>query len=354
VRAATRKLALPISSVGTANTTESCLLLAILVVFVPVAVEDAWPSAPRPGVTRSSPTFPCASGSCGPRVTIPWPRRFLFARRPEVARGVLDVALRAIFAWYRVRGREVGVLDGKRGAITVIQRAGSAANLNIHFHSLVLDGVFARDEKTGVPHFHGVRPPTQEEIKDLVATVAHRAERWLGKQGFGVDQEDVPVEEDPDDAQVLLIAASMEGRSALRGRRTRRKGVSRNPEGLPHRCAAFEGYNLHADTQVPARDRPGLERLCRYILRPPLAKTRIEETAEGEIRLTLKRPWADGTAEMLFTKQEFLERLCALVPPPRSNSILYHGVLAGHAAMRSSGPVRDHPQDPCPPPAYPF
>lgn len=280
-------------------------------------------------------------------LTIPWPRRFLFARRPEVARGVLDVALRAIFAWYRVRGRDVGVPEGKCGAITVIQRAGSALNLNIHFHTLVLDGVFARDEKTGVPLFHGVRPPTQEEITDLVATIAQRAERWLAKQGFGTDQEDVPVEEDPDDAQVLLMAASMEGRSALRGRRARRKGVPRNPEGLPHRCGAFEGYNLHADTQVPSRDRPGLERLCRYILRPPLAKSRIEETAEGEIRLTMKRPWADGTAEMLFTKQEFLERLCALVPPPRSNSILYHGVLAGHAAMRAEitpkNPVRPRP-----------
>ena len=30
-------------------------------------------------------------------------------------------------------------------------------------------------------------------FQDLVATVAHRAERWLGKQGFGVDQEDVPL-----------------------------------------------------------------------------------------------------------------------------------------------------------------
>jgi len=264
-----------------------------------------------------------------------------------VARGVLDVALRAIFAWYRVRGRDVGVPDGKCGAITVIQRGGSAANVNIHFHSLVLDGVFARDEKTGVPLFHGVRPPAQEEITDLVVTIAQRAERWLAKKGFGIDQEDVPLEEDPDDAQVLLMAASMEGRSALRGRRTRRKGVPRNPEDLPHRCAAFEGYNLHADTRIPAGERGALERLCRYVLRPPLSKARIEETEQGGIRLRLLRPWSDGTTEFHFTKQEFLERICALVHPPGSNSILYHGVLAGHAAMRAEitpkNPARPRP-----------
>ena len=31
------------------------------------------------------------------------------------------------------------------GAVTLIQRFGSALNLNVHFHLLVLDGVYRRD-----------------------------------------------------------------------------------------------------------------------------------------------------------------------------------------------------------------
>ena len=161
-------------------------------------------------------------------------------------------------------------------------------------------------------------------------------------------------EEDPDDAQVLLMAASMEGRSALRGRRTRRRGIPRNPEDLPQRCAAYEGYNLHAGVRISSRERPALERLCRYVLRPPLSKARLEETTEGDIRLTLKRPWSSGpgrgTAEMHFTRQEFLERLCAPVPPPKSNTIIYNGVLAAHSALRSEvvpvAPPQPHPKRP--------
>jgi hypothetical protein len=37
------------------------------------------------------------------------------------------------------------------GAVTLIQRFGSAANLNIHLHCLVLDGVYRRTE--GEPDF---------------------------------------------------------------------------------------------------------------------------------------------------------------------------------------------------------
>ena len=283
-------------------------------------------------------------------LTVPWPRRFLFARRPALAGGVLQVALRAIFGWYRDRGRALGVTDGKTGSITVIQRAGSSGNLNIHFHCLVLDGVYYRDPKTGALVFRGVPPPTQEEIASLVQTIAYRAERWLARKGYGGNEEETPFEEDPDDAQVLLMAASMEGRSALRGGRTRRRGVPRNPTDLPPRCAAHEDYNLHADVRISSRERAALERLCRYVLRPPLSKARLEETAQGDIRLTLKRPWSDGTTEMHFTRQEFLERLCALVPPPKSNTIIYNGVLAAHAALRSEvvplAPPQPHPKRP--------
>jgi hypothetical protein len=268
-------------------------------------------------------------------LTVPWPRRFLFARRHEAARGVLAVALHVIFGWYRDQGRALGVEDGRTGSITVVQRAGSSLNVNVHFHCLVLDGVYSRDPRHGILAFHRTPDPSQAEMEGLVTTIAQRAEAWLSRHGWGREEEDTPFDEDPDDAQMVLIAASMEGRSALRGKRTRRRGVPRNPSELPQRCAAVDGYNLHADTRISSRDRPALERLCRYILRPPLSKARLEETPDGGIRLSLRRPWNDGTTEILFTRQEFVERLCALVPQPDANTILYHGVLAAHAALRT-------------------
>ena len=280
-------------------------------------------------------------------MTIPWGRRFLLARRPEIAKGVLHVALCAIFGWYRERGREHGAPDGQTGAVSATQRFGSAANLNLHFHILLLDGVYFRDPKTGVLLFHPAPAPSQEEIEVLVSLVAERVERWLKRKGFGRDEEDVPVEEDEDDAQVLLMAASMEGRSALgrrSGRKTRRMGVPRGPSELPPRCAAINGYNLHADVCVSAKDRIGLERLCRYLLRPALSKTRLEEKEDGTIVLRLKRPWSDGTTEIVLSRLEFLERICALIPPPKSHTVAYHGILAGNAAWRSEVVPRDPPR----------
>ena len=47
--------------------------------------------------------------------------------------------------------------DGATGAVTLIQRFGSALNLNIHFHILFLDGVYVYrggegdDPETGLP-----------------------------------------------------------------------------------------------------------------------------------------------------------------------------------------------------------
>ncbi len=44
------------------------------------------------------------------------------------------------------------------GAVTLIQRFGSAANLNIQLHCLVLDGVYRRTG--GEPVFQEARAPT--------------------------------------------------------------------------------------------------------------------------------------------------------------------------------------------------
>jgi hypothetical protein len=72
---------------------------------------------------------------------------------------------------------------------------------------------------------------------------------------------------------------------------------------------------------IGARDRKGLERLCRYIARPPLAKSRLETRQDGTVVIRLKQPWADGTGAIQLSRLELMERLAALVPPPRKNQV---------------------------------
>ena len=49
----------------------------------------------------------------------------------------------------------------------------------------------------------------------------------------------------------------------------------------------------------------------------------------------LKRGWSDGTHALVFTAAELVEKLAALVPPPRKNLVSYHGVLGARSAWRS-------------------
>jgi putative transposase len=90
------------------------------------------------------------------------------------------------------------------------------------------------------------------------------------------------------------------------------------------RQAHLEGFDLHANVAVAANNRDGLERLARYVLRPPIAQERLTRTADGRVLLTLKAEWSDGTTHLLFEPIELLERLAALTPRPRINVVLHH------------------------------
>lgn len=51
--------------------------------------------------------------------------------------------------------------------------------------------------------------------------------------------------------------------------------------------------------------------------------------------MTLKTPWRD-TTHLRFEPLTLLERLAALTPRPRINVVIYHGILAPHAAGRAA------------------
>ena len=71
----------------------------------------------------------------------------------------------------------------RTGAVTLIQRFGSALNLNVHFHMLFLDGVYVA-QPDGAARFRWVKAPTSAELTQLAHTIAHRVGRLLGRQGL--------------------------------------------------------------------------------------------------------------------------------------------------------------------------
>ncbi|MFO0392172.1 MAG: transposase, partial [Planctomycetota bacterium] len=74
--------------------------------------------------------------------------------------------------------------------------------------------------------------------------------------------------------------------------------------------------------------------LCRYAARPAVSESRLAELPDGRIGYTLKRRFADGTTAVGMSNAVLMERLCALVPPPRKHLVTYHGVLAPAAGLR--------------------
>ena len=220
----------------------------------------------------------------------------------------------------------------------------------------MLDGVFARDA-AGPITFHPLPDLTAADVADVLAAIAPGVARLLARRGLtddeGVSAPDAWAEEAPELAG--LAAASVQGVAAL-GRRAgaavRRLGEPVDEDETPGlgRCHARQhGFDLHARLVVPAGQRERLERVCRYVLRPPVAQERLSLTGTGQVVLELRHRWRDGTTQLLFDPVELLERLAVLVPRPRVNLILYHGVLAPRAAWRSQVVPRASSPDPVAP-----
>ncbi|TMB59359.1 MAG: transposase, partial [Deltaproteobacteria bacterium] len=76
-------------------------------------------------------------------LTVPHRLRYRLAFDHALCRAVLGVFIRTVLGWYGRRGRRAGIPEGQSGTVTVVQRFGSGLELNVHFHTLGLDGVFA-------------------------------------------------------------------------------------------------------------------------------------------------------------------------------------------------------------------
>jgi len=257
-------------------------------------------------------------------LSLPIPIRVPLAFHHDLVIVILTVAARAIEGWYRAKGKTCGIADGRTGMVSVIQRFGGDLSANVHFHSLVLDGVC---DDSGA--FTPINAPSLDEMKTLTTTIATRIARMCERRAL---------DEDHHDELALLRAIS---------RSARREGAQKHaPEGTDpdHDAqpkwggklkARVDGFDLECTTVVSGDDRERLEQLCKYVLRPPLADRRLRLLDDGRVALELKTPWRDGTEWLTFEADTFLERLCSLVPKPHEHTILYRGVLGAHSKRRA-------------------
>jgi len=266
-------------------------------------------------------------------LTFPFSLRLLLAAEPRALSEVLAVVQRGISTFLIRRSCHTVASGARTGAVTLIQRFGSALNLNPHLHMLFLDGAYTFKGNRGT--FHRARRPQRDDIVRLLHRLSGRIVRLLERRGLLVADPELSPGLDfaADSSLEHLQAASIQYRIAV-GPNAGRKALILHTvppvedEPASGLVASIGGFSLHAGTVCEPWQRNRLERLCRYITRPPVATKRLSVDVQGRVVYRYKRPFRDGSTHVVLEPLDFMARLAALVPRPRLNLTRFHGVFA--------------------------
>jgi hypothetical protein len=275
-------------------------------------------------------------------VTVPFELRARLAYDGALLGAVGRIVVDSVLGFYRRRMRDEGGVVGQSGAVSVVQRASADLRLNPHWHSILLDGVFAPDGQ-GALVFHQLRNLDTCQLADLLQVIRVRVLGYLERRGVIENQGELTVldgdlcEREPALAQ--LAAAAVSGLTPAGPEERCRPPITlRGQLGVQVSAplsVAEVGFSLHAATCASADDARGREALVRYALRPPIAQERLHLLANDLVRIELRRPFRDGTVAVDLDPLSLLCRLAAMVPTPHSHTVHYSGVLGAASKWRS-------------------
>jgi hypothetical protein len=157
-------------------------------------------------------------------------------------------------------------------------RFGSSLNQHTHLHVCLIDGLFESDPLQGV-RFLAAPALAAGDAETLQAKVRQRILRAFPRRG--ILEKDERMEMEP--------------------------------------WEHGGGFSLDARVRIAANDRHGLERLLRYCARPPFAAERLEELDAHRLIYHLPKPGPEGRTQLILSPLELLERIAALLPPPRQH-----------------------------------
>ena len=262
-------------------------------------------------------------------LSFPYRLRYQMAHNPKLTNKILSLFIQTISSYQKKKAKQKGVKAAKPGAVTFIQRFGSALNLNVHFHTLFTDGVFYKTKDESY-EFLRLSEPTKEELLFLATKIQAKVKTLTKKLGIE-DQAQLGFDENSLSDVAALSIGHKAGFGDRAGQGLRRYGTKRievDPEDNGPYSANVSGFSLNARVWVGGREREKLEKPIRYMARGPIATERLVESFPNLLIYKMKTPWRDGTTHVSFSHLDFIARLVALIPPAKMNLVRYHGVFA--------------------------
>lgn len=192
------------------------------------------------------------------------------------------------------------------------------------------EGVW-HEEADGALRFHPLPPPSDQDVAEVAERVVRKVARLLARRDADAAGAAEAAEADIEpDALAQAHADAVQLPIPLPAT----EPVPRT-SAARRRCAFVDGFSLHANTFVDAADRPALERLCRYLLRPLITPDRLRLRPDGRIEYLFRRPDPTGRTSWVTDGPSWCRRLATLIPPRRSHTTRFHGVLSSAHAWRS-------------------
>lgn len=245
-------------------------------------------------------------------LSVPKRLRPYLHHRPKTATAVLHILLRALLATLK-EASPTAPATASMGTVSFLHRFGSSLNPHFHFHLAAVDGLFEEvqrdpdsDPTRAEPQlrFHEATNLSAQLLESLQNTVRKRVLRHFRRHGLL----------EPHEAEDML--------------------------DWDH----GGGFSLDASVRIESHDRAGLERLIRYCARPPFALDRLHLVGgrSDQVLYVLPAPDLSGRTALRLSALEFLDRLAAILPPPRIHRHRYHGAFAPNAPLRSLVTARAH------------
>jgi hypothetical protein len=184
-------------------------------------------------------------------VSVPIPLRYWTASSRDLTAQVYTIIRTTIAQVYVNQAVKRGAERHKvqPGSVTFLQRFGGSLKLNVHYHLIVIEGVFLdHTDQRLKPRFIKVEPPSDADVADVVQNISRRVIRKLRRLGYlevGIDAAvatgyDPLLNNEPDLARTMAAAVKQ------------RIAFGERPELTGPRCANVNGFSLHANTEIPA------------------------------------------------------------------------------------------------------